>query len=431
MSDRYSDEIVVTGMGMVLPTGLGMEPLWSAFVSAKPSFSTYRHKRIKTSLIPLFGHVPQPLLANARESVPHKLRRFIPDYTACAVLSAKEALSDAGDSWSKVSEERRSLFTSQSDSTAWDVFSFANALDASYQANGIDFQKFTEEALHARGVDPFLAIKNLSNNVLAIISLVYRFRGDCGAFVQDESAALSALLRACFSLRHGHSDIALVVGAGTYNEALVLTEHYKLGHLSPCHQGPYSLRSFDVERDGTLLSEGAVALVLERAEDAKRRGATPHLKLGGMVSTTFDRRHQIHNPLIAQKVISLLDQEGIAPQDLGVICADGKGVVKNDADEIGLMEALFRNVEVPVTSVRPIVGVLNAAGPLTDIAVVSAMFREKTIPPIATLRHPASEKIHFVVDSVRPLYCATGLTLHTSFNGFFGAMLLKHPGGLS
>jgi len=431
MNHKKNDAIVVTGLGMVLPTGVGMEPLWSAFVSGKPAFSPYHNERIKTSLIPFFGHVPQSLLADARQIVPHKLRRFTPDYTACAVLAVKEALADANSSWSDVPEERRGLYTSQSDSTACDVFSFAHALDVSYQANGIDFQKFTQAALHARGVDPFLVIKNLSNNVLALISLVYRFRGDCGAFVHDESAALSALQRACFSLSHGYSDIALVVGAGTYNEALVLTEHYKLGHLSPCHQGKNSLRSFDLEQDGTLLGEGAVALVLERTESAKCRGAKSHVVLGGMVSTAFDYRAKTRSPLIAKKVLSLFNQEGMIPQNLGLICADGKGVAQNDADEIALIESLIGDAPVPVTSLRPIVGVLSSAGPLADIAMVSAMFEEKAIPPIATLRNPASEKIDFVREGVRQTSCETGLTLHTSFNGFFGAILLKHPGVLS
>lgn len=428
MMAENNESIVVTGIGMVLPTGCGLKSLWSAFVSGQPAFSVYRDERIKTQLIPFFGHVPAALLAEARQNTPHKLRRFAPDYTACAVLAARDALADASSSWTEVPEERRGLYTCQSDSTTVDVFSFARALEVSYRADGIDFQKFTQEALHRRGADPFLAIKSLSNNVLALLSLIYRFRGDCGAFVQDESAALSALQRACFSLRHGYSDIALVVGAGTYNEALVLTEHYKLGHLSPCSQGPHSLRSFDSERDGTLLGEGAVALVLERVGSAKLRGAAPRVEFGGMVSTTFDRSAPVRSPLMAEEVLSLLAEAGIRPENLGLVCADGKGTVRHDADEIALLEAVFAGASVPVTSLRPIVGALNAAGPLADIAAASAMFQKEAIPPIATLRNPTSERIDFVREGVRPLACATGLTLHTSFNGFFGAILLKHPG---
>lgn len=128
MMAENNESIVVTGIGMVLPTGCGLKSLWSAFVSGQPAFSVYRDERIKTQLIPFFGHVPAALLAEARQNTPHKLRRFAPDYTACAVLAARDALADASSSWTEVPEERRGLYTCQSDSTTVDVFSFARAL---------------------------------------------------------------------------------------------------------------------------------------------------------------------------------------------------------------------------------------------------------------------------------------------------------------
>ncbi len=428
MRTENQENIVVTGIGMVLPTGRGLNALWSAWSTGQPAFFPYRHERIRTQKIPFFGHIPEALLAEARQIIPHKLRRFSPDYTACTALAVRDALENAGSNWSDVAEERRGLYTCQSDSTSADIFSFVRALEVAYQTNRIDFKKFTQESLHRRGSDPFLAIKNLSNNVLALLSLIYRFRGDCGAYVQDESATLPALQRACFSLRHDYSDIALVVGAGTYNEAMVLTEHYKLGHLSPCHAGPHSLRSFDCERDGTVLAEGAVAFVLERESSAKRRGAKPQIIIGGIVNTPLDQRASMYSPQTGEAVRSLLAKTGVQPDDCGVICADGKGTAQHDAAETALLESLFAETSVSVTSLRPILGVLNAAGPLADIAGVSAMFHKEAIPPIATLRHPTSARIDFVQGAVRQKSCTVGITLHTSFNGFFGALLLVRPG---
>ncbi|MGC7322576.1 beta-ketoacyl synthase N-terminal-like domain-containing protein, partial [Mycobacteroides abscessus subsp. massiliense] len=116
----------------------------------------------------------------------------------------------------------------------------------------IDFGALTNELLMNGGLDPFTIIHALNNNTLALVSIVHELRGDCAALVQGESAAVTALQRATFSLRNGHCDIALVVGAGSYNEPLTLAGHYRLGHLSKDAGGDGQLRSFDSAQDGTV-----------------------------------------------------------------------------------------------------------------------------------------------------------------------------------
>jgi 3-oxoacyl-(acyl-carrier-protein) synthase len=422
------DPIVVTGTGTVLPTGRGLDPLWSAWTTGTPAFSSYRDRVIDTQHIRWFGHVPEEVDAAARQRVPHKLRRFAPELACWGVLAVHDALEQAGANWAEIPQERRGVYAGQSDTPYPQVASVSQAMVAAHGDQGFDFAKFTDEALFRRGADPFTVINGLTNNVLALVSMTYGFRGDCGAFAHDESAALSALKRACFSLTHGYCDIAVVVGAGSYNEALTLTEHYGLNHLSPAADGRHSVRSFDHRRDGTLLGEGATALVLERRSDALRRGAEPLVEIAGTLGTSIDPNPARRPRLITDRLRSLMSTAGTRAEEIAWVSADGKGLAESDADEMAVLDTLLAGAPVPVTTVRPIVGAVSAAGPLADVAVAARIFRERSVPPVATLMDPASDRINFVRETPRP--CAGGefaMTLHTSFNGFFGATLLKTP----
>lgn len=413
--------IVVTGIGLTLPTGRTQDDFWEALIERKPALGAYCDETIFSRLIRSFGHIPAEVRSEACSRLPHKLRRFAPDFTACAVLAAHDALEQAGSGWKDIRSERRGIYTAQNDSPFPNLSTFTRALEATRSSNGGCLAELAQEALYRRGVDPFAVIKALSNNVLALVSMTLSLRGDCGAFVQGQGAALAALERARFSLTHGYSDLAVVVGAGTYNDALMLTEHFRLGHLSACNKGPVSLCSFDQERDGTILAEGAVALVLERKSDADSRGARPLLEIARVMSIGNYSDAPQPNLQLIERLQALLDDAGT----LGAVCAEGKGTPAHDSDEIALLETVLDRIDTPVTSTRPVIGELNAAGPLADIVAAAAMFQHNKIPPIATLLTPTSSRIDFVQRASRPLQGTSILTLHAGFSGFSGATLLR------
>ncbi|REK87288.1 beta-ketoacyl synthase [Streptomyces inhibens] len=425
------DAIVVTGIGAVLPTGRGPQALWSAWREAQPALSPYRDPYVRTRKITHFGHVPDELQQQSRESVPHKLRKFGTPFTFNAVLAAQDAMDAAGEGWQSIPEERRGLYVAQDDSTELSAAAFHKALDKarsdpSAQA-GVDLQRLVAEAFgNAATFNPFTVIRALNNNTLALISIAQRFRGDCAAFVQDAGAALGALQRAAFTLRQGLCDTALVVGAGSFNEPLKLAAQYRAGHLSAGGRGGAALRSFDAERDGTVLAEGAVALVLERAGDAARRGARPLVEiLGAALRPAVDSG--IGPSTLAEGPRGLLAAHGLTPDTLGAVLADGKGTVHHDAAEAELLRALLKDSGVPVASLRPVTGTLGAAGPLAELALAPALFEADELPPIAHLRTPPDDGTDFVMGTPRKRRIDSVLSLHSTFNGFAGAALVQRP----
>ncbi|GHF69066.1 putative beta-ketoacyl synthase [Streptomyces mashuensis] len=423
--------VVVTGIGAVLPTGRGREALWEAWHAARPALTPYRDPYVRTRKVTHFGHVPEELERLGRDSVPHKLRKFGTSFTFNAMLAAQDALREAGEGWQGIPEERRGLYVAQDDSTELGVAAFHKALDRSRRDDssqvGVELQRVVAEAFgNAAAFNPFTVIRALNNNTLAMVSIAERFRGDCAAFVQDAGAALGALQRAAFSLRNGDCDTALVVGAGSYNEALKLAGLYRAGHLSAGTHGSDSLRSFDAERDGTVLGEGAVAVVLERAGDALARGARPLVEvLGAVLRPALDSG--VGPATLAENARGLLAAHGLRPEDLGAVLADGKGTLHHDAAEAELLRALLKDSRVPVSSVRPVLGTVGAAGPLAELALAPSLFAAGELPPIAHLRTPPDDDTDFVMGAARKRRIDSVLSLHGTFSGFAGALLAKRP----
>ncbi|MFM9368529.1 beta-ketoacyl synthase N-terminal-like domain-containing protein [Streptomyces sp. Da 82-17] len=426
-STRGSGGIVVTGIGAVLPTGRGPEALWQAWRDGRPALTPYRDPYVRTRRITRFGHVPADLQELSRDQVPHKLRKFGTPFTFGAVLATRDALADAGESWRAIPEERRGLYVAQDDSTDLSVAAFHKALARARTeepaSEGVELRRLVAEAFgNAATFNPFTVIRALNNNTLALVSIVERFRGDCAAFAQDAGASLGALQRAAFSLRSGYCDTAVVVGAGSHNEPLKLAAHQRAGHLS----GDGTIRSFDAARDGTVLAEGAVALVLERAEDAAARGARPQVEiLGAALRPAPD--DGVGPFALAEQARALTTAHGLDPDALGAVLADGKGTVAHDAAEAELLQALLKDSGVPVSSVRPVTGTLGAAGPLAELALAPNLFAADTLPPVPHLTAPPDDGTDFVAGTARARRIDSVLSLHSTFNGFAGALLAKRP----
>ncbi|MGL6234460.1 MAG: beta-ketoacyl synthase N-terminal-like domain-containing protein [Segniliparus sp.] len=424
-TEHSTQPVVVTGTGVVLPTGRGVGALWDAWTVGKPAVSEYRNPLVASQRITHFGHLPPELVQESRDSVPHKQRKYATEFTFNAVLAAQDAIAEAGASWADIGEDRRGLYVAQDDSTALSLKSLAKGLDRTERNGGLDVTALSKELLVGGSFDPFTIIHRLNNNTLALVSIIHRFQGDCAAMVQGESGAVAALEHAVFALRNGYCDTAVVVGAGSYNEPLRLAGHYRLGNLTKGTRGAESLRSFDLERDGTVLGEGAVALVLERADDAARRGAKPLVELGG--TAVFPNRSDLAHSAVVERYRDLLGRGGLRPEQLDVVLADGKGTVAHDAAEAELLASLLGGADVPVSTVRPITGTPGAAGPLADLALAGQIFAQEAVPPIANLSRPLSDKLDFVADRPRQLRADSVFGLYSNFNGFASATLAKRP----
>jgi 3-oxoacyl-[acyl-carrier-protein] synthase II len=152
-------------------------------------------------------------------------------------------------------------------------------------------------------------------------------------------------------------------------------------------------RPFDLTRDGFVIGEGAVALVLEREDDARRRGAVPIAEMVGYGASNDAFHIAAPHPEgigVIEMMRAALERTGVAPEQIGYVNAHGTSTPLNDPAETAAIHAVFGEHArgLAVSSTKSMTGhLLGAAGAL-ETAVCALALRDGIIPPTINLREP-------------------------------------------
>jgi 3-oxoacyl-[acyl-carrier-protein] synthase II len=258
----------VTGAGLVTALGADTRSTWT------------RLERGESAVAPLRRFDPPPGAARSGAEAgsldpPPGLRvpkhaKFMGRATRCAVVAATEAIAQASLASAGVDPDRFAIMTGTGD-TGLDVEEFFPSLTAAWAGEEtLDYAAWGGRA--SRLVDPYFSLRTLSNAAAALLAIELGARGASSNFVQGACAGAHALAAACDELHERRSDVVLVTGSDALVDLsswLAYSRVNRLSRLPPDR----ACRPFDVEADGLALGEAGAALVLERAADARARGA--------------------------------------------------------------------------------------------------------------------------------------------------------------
>ncbi len=192
-------------------------------------------------------------------------------------------------------------------------------------------------------------------------------------------------------------------------------------------------RPFDRLRDGFVMGEGAGALVLERLEDARARGATILAEVAGY-GTSFDA-FKISDPHPEGKGAHLAMQRaladaGIGPEDVDSVNAHGTGTPKNDPAETLALKSLLgeRAYRVPISATKSMIGhLISAAGAVEAVAAIGCMLRD-VVHPTINLEEPDPEcDLDYVPKLSRPWKQRHVISSSYGFGGHNASIVLRHP----
>lgn len=422
-----NSRIFVTGAGVLLPTGDSIDALWHSAVTGTSGITPYQSDTHSSSWLKHYGRVDKKTYDATRKTIPTKLRRLCSESTVWGIAAAEQALAQAGLGRYADMPERRGLFVADQCNLYPSLHSFGEWLALSSDNQKLDLPRFTREAMKNRTL-PFIFLKSLRNNLLSVASSLFQCKGDCGTFGQDESASVAALRSALFSLRHHYCDQAVVIATGSYDEALTLCELYTDGYLSRSEQGVQTFCPYDRARNGMLLGEGSVALILENECNANRRGAVPLgeiLAVSGQITSAAGRRHSSIKPYTSCLAEVLRDSR-IDPYGIGVVCANGKGMQQSDLYELRSMEQALGPMtpEIPVTCSTPLTGMLGNVGTLVDVALSLLILKHGLVPPIAHLEDPELTALALCRDRPVDPVGKYALTFNMGLAGFHSAALI-------
>ncbi len=370
--EPVTSRVVVTGLGVVGPSGIGAAPLWSSLLEGRSSIvrldDPSLHDAPARNGGPVPGFDPTPWIER-------RAARRMGRFSQLAVVAALLALEDAG--LSDVSGER----------TGITIHTGAGGL-----LEGDEEVLARREAPGRTG--PLYVPRVSANMAAANAAIQLGVTGPVTAGVGACAAGAIALIEAFHLLRRGEVDTVLAGGTDAILGPYLIASLANAGALSTADGDPTRVsRPFDLERTGFVPSEGAAIVVLEREEVARARGARIVCELaGGAVGC--DAFH-ITSPEPtgegAERAIrAALRSAGEEPDGIDAIVAHGTGTRLNDnAEAAALARVLGERVhDVPLTAPKAAIGhTLGAAG--TFGAVIAAqILATGLVPPTINYETP-------------------------------------------
>jgi 3-oxoacyl-[acyl-carrier-protein] synthase II len=401
-----TDEIVITGLGVVSAAGVGQAPFWEALTAGRSALAEVERLSMTPFAARLGGEIRG---LDPADYIAGKRLRYMPESAIYFTVAAQFALEDSGLSVTSEGGLEFGLILSSTFSNIDDIADFH--LVAESEGPGL--------------VNPS-CFPNILNNAAAGHAAIRlgTMAINC-ALPNGFTGGLDAIAYAAAALRGGHCRYALVGGAEEIN-ARIFGGFNALGLLAPDAPRPY-----DQARDGLTLGEGAAVLLMERAETAFERGARVYALVGGYGAgfdpDAFDADVR-DGAALARCIGAALERGGLAPRDVDWVCGNANGHPWWDDVEVNALRAVFSDGGPPVSSLKGALGEgVGAAGAWGAAAGVLAV-RDGLIPPSVGLETPLDCGLDFVRRARRADVCNVLLTA-ASCDGHVSALTVSSPGG--
>lgn len=376
--------IVVTGMGVVSPLGVGADVVWQRLLAGQSGIRNLPKDVTDGTGTTVGGLVPtleEDLIAgyDPDRIISIKERKKMDRFIEFALVAADEALTQAN--WHPVTIKDQ-------ERTATIIASGIGGFGAIAEAIR------TTDSRGPRRLSPFTAPSFLANMAAGQVSIKHGFKGPLGAPITACAAGVQAIGDAARLIRSGEADIAICGGTEAAIDRVTLGCFAAARALSTGYNDnpQEASRPFDRDRDGFVMAEGAGLLVIESLDHAKARGAQPIAEIVGY-GTSADAYHLTAGPEDgkgAQRAMQqALMQAGLAPSEVQHINAHATSTQVGDKSELAAIRAVFgEGSDVAITSTKSSTGhLLGAAGGLEAIFTVLSL-RDQIVPPTLNLVHP-------------------------------------------
>jgi 3-oxoacyl-[acyl-carrier-protein] synthase II len=377
--------VVVTGIGLVTPLGVGGETVWRRLLDGQSGIRGIQSFDVSDLPAKIAGQVPRGETAsgsfNADDWVPPKDQRRMDEFIVFALAAAEQAVTDAG--WKPDGADER-------ERTGVMVGSGIGGLP------GITEGAIT---LHERGprrISPFFIPSNLINLASGHVSIRYGFGGPNHAVVTACSTGAHAIGDAARIIMWDDADVMVCGGTEAAVCRLGIAGFAASRALSTAFndEPDRASRPWDRARDGFVMGEGAGILVLEELEHAKRRGAKIYAEVVGYGMS--GDAHHITAPAedgngAFRAMRNAMKRAAIGLDQIDYVNAHGTSTQVGDEIELGAVKRLFGEhaYKLSMSSTKSSIGhLLGAAGSVEAIFSILAM-RDGIVPPTLNLENPS------------------------------------------
>src|SRR3984885_2903269 len=377
--------VVVTGMGIACPLGVGVEHVWRRLINAESGISAITVFDAKDSPCKVAGQVPAGSRITGgldiNEWVPVKDQKKMDRFIHLAMVAGSEAVEDSG--WVPETEDDRCA-------TGVMIGSGIGGLETIYDASILVHQG------KARRLSPFFIPSALSNLASGHLSIKYGFKGPNHSVVTACATGVHAIGDAARLIMLGDADVMVAGGAEAAVNPLGIAGFCASRALSTGFNDTPQLasRPWDRDRDGFVMGEGSGMLVLEEYEHAKARGAKIYAEVGGY-GMSGDAHHITapaeHHDGAFRAMKAAFKHSKLSPADVQYVNAHGTSTPMGDDLELEAVENWFGDSAkgLAMSSTKSATGhLLGAAGAIETIFSILAI-RDGIAPPTLNLHAPS------------------------------------------
>ncbi len=405
--------VVITGLGIVSPLGIGVEANWRAVLAGTNGIGPITLFGASGFPCTIAGEVkgfdPAAFLS---EKEARKMDRFMQLGMAAGI----EAFKDSGLQVTDANAERIGVH----------IGSGIGGLQTIENGTRTYIEK------GQRRISPFYIPMTIINMISGNLSILFGLKGPNLAMVTACATATHAIGDAGRIIEYGDADVMVAGGAEAAVTPTGVAGFSNARALSTRNDDPETAsRPWDKDRDGFVLGEGAGVVVLEEYEHAKRRGARIYCELSGF-GMSGDAYHMT-SPAeggegAARCMRAALRNAGLNPQQVQYINAHGTSTPQGDKAETLAVKAVFGDYayKLAMSSTKSMTGhLLGAAGGVEAIYTALAL-QEQIAPPTINIITPDPDcDLDFVPGSARPMKIDTALSNSFGFGGTNGTLVMR------
>ncbi len=404
--------VVLTGLGIVSPLGIGVKENWEAICAGRSGIGPVTAFDATGFPSRIAGEVKG---FDVTRFLPEKEARRMDRFIQLGMAAGIEAIGDSG---VEVTEENAPRIGVHLGSGIGGI-STIEATTKVYLEKGL------------RRVSPFYIPMSIVNMLAGDLSVMFGLKGPNLAIVTACSTATHAIGDAGRLIEYGDADVMIAGGAEAAVTPTSLAGFGNAKALSTRNDEPErASRPWDRDRDGFVLSEGAGVVVLEELEHARRRGARIYAELTGF-GMSGDAYHMTSPPEGGEGAVrcmqNALRNAGIDPQAVGYVNAHGTSTPLGDRAETLAIKRVFGEhaKRLAVSSTKSMTGhLLGAAGGVEGVYTALAVYHG-LLPPTINLDHPDPEcDLDYVPGNARERKIKVALSNSFGFGGTNGTIVL-------
>lgn len=405
--------VVITGIGLVSPIGIGVKNNWEAILQGKSGISLITRFDVSQYTSKIAGQVnnfdPQDFI---EKKDLRKMDLFIQHALAAAFL----AVQDSGLTPEELKGDRTGVYVGSG-------------------IGGIGSIEETHKKLLEKGptrVSPFFLISTIINEASGQISIRFGAKGPNSATATACTTSTHAIGDSYRIVSRGEAEKMIAGGAEAPITPLGVAGFCAMRALSVRNDDPSrASRPFDATRDGFVIGEGAGILILEELKSALKRGAKIYAEIVGY-GMSGDAYH-VSAPCLDGEGASLVMERaikdaGIDPQEVNYINAHGTSTPYNDKIETLAVKNVFGEYahKIAMSSTKSMTGHMLGAAGGAEIAYSALCLKNQVMPPTINYKHPDPEcDLDCVPNKPRPAEVHYALSNSFGFGGTNGAILLK------